>query len=496
MYVTRHDWLYHEVQLHQKIWTCIKSCETTFESPNDLKSHLLGSHPGSFSPDQLSILSDMCERPIDPGKLCQCALCGAEMSLRDLNTHVASHLEEIALFVLPVDTDESASNLDSHHAERPRGNDAHLENDDLSSLGSFTEESAADPYPQDVNTFSQGLKMEEEAPLAQIEGWFKTDDPSNSTNVTKPAFKEALPLPPPLMNLGLSNQESILPTKDPERSSGLLERGHGTGHVRPSISHTETFQDLPPLPDWRSLPEDWDGLPSGWEKGKDSEGRRFYLNTNTAEQVEPRPSPAEAFASRRPDDADDAFTETMPYIFQRRTGGRRAKIPNDMDLDLEMGEPTHESSEICKETVKLALSHLRYVSDTLKLCDGNWGVRNTANALVLYRSNLEHLVSILTQELDTRVNPQDLRKKMILVIKWINNARDPIKMLRLELVNLSENDRKKPGLIRRIFDRRDPVKEIREYTANLESNNTIIRDELDSWELYAGYKPHFCKSPC
>ena len=55
------------------------------------------------------------------------------------------------------------------------------------------------------------------------------------------------------------------------------------------------------------------------------------------ELVEPRHSPAEAFASRRPDDADNVFTETMPYIFQRHAGGRRAKTPTDVDLDLEKG---------------------------------------------------------------------------------------------------------------------------------------------------------------
>ena len=44
-------------------------------------------------------------------------------------------------------------------------------------------------------------------------------------------------------------------------------------------------------------------------------------------------APTELSASK---DADHAFTETMPHIWQRYAGGRRAKIP-EVDLDLETG---------------------------------------------------------------------------------------------------------------------------------------------------------------
>ena len=44
----------------------------------------------------------------------------------------------------------------------------------------------------------------------------------------------------------------------------------------------------------------------------------------------------EASASKGLGDADHAFTETMPHIWQRQVGGRRAKIP-EIDLDLEKG---------------------------------------------------------------------------------------------------------------------------------------------------------------
>ena len=51
----------------------------------------------------------------------------------------------------------------------------------------------------------------------------------------------------------------------------------------------------------------------------------------------PRQTTFEASASRGPDVTDNAFIETKPYIFQRHAGGRRAKVPTDVDVDLEMG---------------------------------------------------------------------------------------------------------------------------------------------------------------
>ena len=72
-----------------------------------------------------------------------------------------------------------------------------------------------------------------------------------------------------------------------------------------------------------------------------------YNNVDDAPEAEPTkaketrsvktsPAPIEANASKGQEDADPAFTETMPHIWQRQAGGRRAKIP-ELDLDLEKG---------------------------------------------------------------------------------------------------------------------------------------------------------------
>ncbi|KAL8753447.1 MAG: hypothetical protein Q9199_005044 [Rusavskia elegans] len=92
MYITRHEWLYHEKQL--------------------LRNHILHYHPGTFTESQLPALLDMCERAADPEEKDSCSLCGQEMNLIALRLHVASHLEDIALFALPSESDQYGTEAD------------------------------------------------------------------------------------------------------------------------------------------------------------------------------------------------------------------------------------------------------------------------------------------------------------------------------------------------------------------------------------------------
>lgn len=105
LYATQYDWLYHEAQLHQKRWVCPGGCNEKFESPPLLQRHLIDHHSHFFTDSQLPILLDMSERPADPDDMGDCPLCGAELTIRALKNHVASHLEDLALFVLPCDAD-------------------------------------------------------------------------------------------------------------------------------------------------------------------------------------------------------------------------------------------------------------------------------------------------------------------------------------------------------------------------------------------------------
>lgn len=113
MYISRHEWLHHEQQMHQRSWMCWNGCEPIFKSAQLLRDHILHRHSGEFIESQLPVLLDMCERAADPDEKESCSLCGQRMNLTALRLHVASHLEDIALFVRPLSNrsrrDESSS---------------------------------------------------------------------------------------------------------------------------------------------------------------------------------------------------------------------------------------------------------------------------------------------------------------------------------------------------------------------------------------------------
>ena len=62
--------------------------------------------------------------------------------------------------------------------------------------------------------------------------------------------------------------------------------------------------------------------------------------------------PKDANAPRRSDEPDHAFTETAPHIWQRHAGGRRAKLPDDLELGvidntiINGNAPTHSKPEV------------------------------------------------------------------------------------------------------------------------------------------------------
>ena len=64
--------------------------------------HLMIEHSSIVDERQISSYADMCEREIDDTALDACLICSERMSLSRLHSHLATHMEEIALFVLPL----------------------------------------------------------------------------------------------------------------------------------------------------------------------------------------------------------------------------------------------------------------------------------------------------------------------------------------------------------------------------------------------------------
>jgi hypothetical protein len=97
------DWLKHELYVHRlaRIWTC-QLCHENFGHNGAFEAHLVAAH--RVHPEQASALSNFCERFTgDPPDL-DCALCALKCTSTDsFRTHVAGHLEQLALCSIEVD---------------------------------------------------------------------------------------------------------------------------------------------------------------------------------------------------------------------------------------------------------------------------------------------------------------------------------------------------------------------------------------------------------
>ncbi|KAI3337090.1 hypothetical protein HD806DRAFT_26742 [Xylariaceae sp. AK1471] len=100
LFTTRHDWIYHEMQLHRRQWVC-QSCDCGYVSKKEMTEHLRRVHGPSMKDRELVTLLEMSERPIDEAYVDRCPFCYGTMTTKALMDHIAGHMEELAIFALP-----------------------------------------------------------------------------------------------------------------------------------------------------------------------------------------------------------------------------------------------------------------------------------------------------------------------------------------------------------------------------------------------------------
>jgi hypothetical protein len=165
MYVTRHDWIYHETQMHRRRWMCTGKCDENFKSKDLMAQHIREKHSETFTETKLPALLDICERAEDPNEPTECPLCPDTLSLSRLQSHLALHLEDLSLFVLPVDVDDTKKEGDVGQKEsHDDGSNKAIYNRavDLDDLPSLSSMSAASPKLVDQPNVSNQANEEAE----------------------------------------------------------------------------------------------------------------------------------------------------------------------------------------------------------------------------------------------------------------------------------------------------------------------------------------------
>ncbi|KAJ6178050.1 C2H2 type zinc finger domain protein [Penicillium mononematosum] len=177
LYVSRHDWIYHELQIHRRKYVC-KECDKRCPSRKEMSTHLREHFGESISPAQLVLILDLCDHQIDVSGANEkdtCLVCGEELQLSTLQGHLAAHMEDIALFILP-----SAYEEEETGGSRASVQVAKLESKGTSS-GTDSEASSlafstAGDYGQTPADFSKLLTSEEAGYTSKFSSWRTTDE--------------------------------------------------------------------------------------------------------------------------------------------------------------------------------------------------------------------------------------------------------------------------------------------------------------------------------
>ncbi|KAJ5519017.1 Tetratricopeptide-like helical [Penicillium expansum] len=183
LYVSHHDWIYHELQIYRRNYVC-KVCQEMCSSRKEMSAHIREHYDDSMSPSQLGVILDLCNRQVDIAdyEKYPCLICGEELSLSALQGHLAAHMEDIALFVLP-NTNEKEDIGNSKASVqvaklKSKGQISGTESE-LSSLGY----SAAGDDRQIPTDFSKLLTSEEVGYAPKIWSWGRRDDDQISAPV-------------------------------------------------------------------------------------------------------------------------------------------------------------------------------------------------------------------------------------------------------------------------------------------------------------------------
>lgn len=143
LYDSYTEWSEHERSFHRREWTC-NLCSYTCQSSSLLDSHLRDNHAGIIPDDHLQVTVRVSERPIASAQ--QCPLC-SKPPISDpsrFQQHLARHLQQLALFVLPLPVDEDS---DQNYHDRGSNEPQHAlmaddEAKDLSEVASAKDEDA------------------------------------------------------------------------------------------------------------------------------------------------------------------------------------------------------------------------------------------------------------------------------------------------------------------------------------------------------------------
>jgi hypothetical protein len=104
-YDSSHSWWQHELEAHRIVWQCIEGCEKIFTTQSSFDIHFEKDHENLVH--MLQTIRRTSARSAELTKPEICTICQKSMPLKGLKKHIASHQQQLALFALPPNVDET-----------------------------------------------------------------------------------------------------------------------------------------------------------------------------------------------------------------------------------------------------------------------------------------------------------------------------------------------------------------------------------------------------
>ena len=162
-HITRHQWMQHEYQMHRRLFIC-GDCGTKNKTKQEKLAHLESEHGGSYSPGQIPIILEMSDQPVDDTDTQICVSCSREMSALRLQEHLADHLENIALFVLPRNLSDDEEEISNKVLIAESGSSLSSVKSNISKSSNMSRQAQKTPSPSgiiiDKETFASTTRIE------------------------------------------------------------------------------------------------------------------------------------------------------------------------------------------------------------------------------------------------------------------------------------------------------------------------------------------------
>lgn len=179
--------------MHRRQFVC-SDCDAKFDDKQSMPQHLTTAHgESSFAKAQLPFILNLCNRHVEETSTQVCILCGEEMSLIALQGHLAAHMEDLALFVLPLNAIDE-QDADSNVSNRVIGDKSPVledQNSNFSSLAfsdsSGPELSGTNEGPSQTRWSIDQLKNDKSLAYSQKIGTWMGKDRLESENQTGPS---------------------------------------------------------------------------------------------------------------------------------------------------------------------------------------------------------------------------------------------------------------------------------------------------------------------